>query len=493
MTWTEFFSLRISHIYFVYGLAFFSMGLAVALEIGRGEPTRFRRAMRPLAVFGIMHGLHEWLDMFAIVGQYAYHFQPGTGFGVLRLAILSISFASLIAFGVQMLRSPKHLPHPDFWIGSTMLILYGLGVLLLGQWLNWQQPAWLAAADALARYSLAIPGAILAAWALMVQRQDFLRLNQPGFANDLLWVATAFVLYGVVGQFFVNPSFLFPSTIINANTFQDWFVIPVQLFRAVMGIIIAIFMIRALRAFEFYRRQELDTARRRVQEEITQRDALRQEFLHRVVETQEEERTRIARELHDELGQTLTGLAIGLRGVQISPEAPSHLQRQLNQLEAMVVQAMGDMRRLVNELRPALLDDMGLPAALRHYTETFSSLTNIETSLAIGQHHARLPGEVETSLFRIAQEALTNVARHAGATKVNINLRCPHNYAMLQISDNGAGFNPAVVSNGDNEASWGLMGIQERVKLANGDLQITSAADTGTTLTVNIPLERQSL
>ncbi len=489
MTWTEFFSLRISHIYFVYGLAFFAMGLAVALEIGRGEPTRFRRAMRPLAVFGIMHGLHEWLDMFAIVGQQAYNFQPFFMFWVLRLIFLAVSFASLIAFGVQMLRPLQHLPHPDFWIGSTMLILYGLGVLLLGQWLNWQQPDWLAAADALARYSLAIPGAILAAWGLMVQRQDFLRLKQPVFANDLLWVALAFLLYGVIGQFFVNPSPLFPSTVIHADTFQNWFVIPIQLFRAIMGVIIAVFMIRALRAFEFYRRQELAAARRRIQEEIAQRDALRQEFLQRIVETQEEERARIARELHDELGQTLTGLAIGLRGTQISVDKPEHLKRQLGQLEEMAVQAMGDMRRLVNELRPALLDDMGLPAALRHYTENFSALTQVKTNLTIGQNHARLPGEIETTLFRITQEALTNVARHADATQIDINLHCPGDAAILQIADNGAGFNPAGASNGDSPASWGLMGMQERVKLVKGNLRIKSAIDTGTTLTVNIPLE----
>lgn len=134
-----------------------------------------------------------------------------------------------------------------------------------------------------------------------------------------------------------------------------------------MAVLIAVFTTRALRAFEFNRQQELDAARKLVAEESDRRDALRQEFLHRIVETQEEERTRIARELHDELGQALTGLAIGLRGAQTSLNKSDLLQVQLGQLEAMAVRAIGNMRHLINELRPAVLDDVGLPATLRQH------------------------------------------------------------------------------------------------------------------------------
>jgi signal transduction histidine kinase len=338
---------------------------------------------------------------------------------------------------------------------------------------------------------LAIPGAILAAWVLLSQRRRFLRQKQTAFANDLLWAALAFLLYGIVGQFFVNPSPLFPSNIINAETFQAWFIIPVQLFRAIIAVIIAVFTIRALRAFEFHRQQELVTARRQVQEEIAQRDALRQEFLHRVVETQEEERARIARELHDELGQTLTGLALGLRGAQISVDKPDLLKMQLGQLEGMAVQALSNMRHMVTELRPALLDDMGLPAALRHYTENFSTLTGVETTLTMGPHHARLPGDIETILFRITQEALTNVARHAQATHTQVDLHCNHNYAALNIKDNGIGFDPDIISSDSDRPCWGLMGMQERVNLTNGTMQIHSQTGKGTKLIIKVPLTHQ--
>lgn len=487
MTWTEFFSLRISHIYFVYGLAFFVLGLAVALEVWRTEPNLFKRVMWPLAIFGLTHGIHEWIEMFAIISQRTYGFQPSNGFEIFRLILLAVSFVALVVFGTQTLPPFNRLRYPSLWIGLAGLLLYGLGVMLLGQWLTWQQPLWFAAADVLARYALAMPGAVLATWVLLDQRQRFLSLNQPTFANDLLWTAIAFLLYGFIGQIFVGPSPMFPSNILNAETFQDWFVMPIQLFRGIMAVTMAIFIIRALRAFEYGRQQTLVAARQRVQEEIARRDRLRREFLHRIVETQEEERTRIARELHDELGQLLTGLAIGLRGTQTSIDKPDLLRQQLSQLEEMAVQALSDMRHLVNELRPALLDDLGLAAALRHYKDNFTSLTGVQTSLTIDASYHRLPGEIETILFRTTQEALTNIARHAQAPHAWIDLHCNDNYAILQIRDDGRGFDLETVLNGNKRIGWGLMGIQERVHLVEGNLQINAEPGQGTTLIIKVP------
>jgi two-component system sensor histidine kinase UhpB len=267
-----------------------------------------------------------------------------------------------------------------------------------------------------------------------------------------------------------------------------WFGIPIQLFRAAMAAMVAFFTIRALRAFEYNRQQELAQARRRVSEEIARRGALRQELVHRIVETQEDERARIARELHDELGQMLTGLAIGLRGAQATTDKPDLHRQQLAQLEDMAVQALSNMRHLVNELRPALLDDMGLPAALRHHKDSFVTLTGVETELSMGDHPDRLPRDIETVLFRITQEALTNIARHANASHAWIELYCQENIAVLTIRDNGSGFDPQAILNGNRKTGLGLIGIQERVNLTGGTLKIDSKAGSGTTLMVRVPL-----
>lgn len=489
MDWTEFFTTRLPHIYFVYGLAFFALGLAVTLEIGRAKPTRFSRAMWPLAFFGLVHGSHEWIEMFAIMGRQTYGFEPSSGFATLRLFLLVISFASLIIFGSQIASRPITAgPQFNYWLVSGLIVLFCLGVLGLGQRLAWQQPAWFATSDVWARYTLAIPGALLAAGAFLIQRRALLKQRQPAFANDLLWAAIAFLIYGGIGQLFVGVSPLFPSNILNADLFQEWFGIPIQLVRATTAVVVAIFIIRALRAFEHNRQRELATARQRLNDEIIRRDALRKEFLQRIVEAQEEERARIARELHDELGQTLTGLAVGLRGTRTSADDPTLLKEQLDQLEGMAVQALGNMRHLVNELRPALLDDMGLPAALRHYVDNFSNLTGVQTTLTVCKEHGRLPLGTETVFFRITQEALTNIARHAQASRAWVELRCNETEATLQVKDNGIGFDPAMVSSENSRSGWGLMGIKERTKLTEGDLQIDSAPGKGTNLSITIPL-----
>ncbi len=491
MPWTEFFSTRLPHIFFVYGLSFFALGIAVALEIGRGEPSRFRRAIWPFALFGLVHGIHEWIEMFALVGQEAYGFEPGTGFDIFRLILLVTSFVLLIIFGGQMAGLDRNWSYSGLVIGGGMLLLYGVGLILLGQWLGWLSVDWFASADVLARYSLAIPGAILTTWALLKQRKIMPQSVHHAFALDITWVAVAILLYGVIGQFFVKPSPLFPSNVINAVTFQNWFGIPIQLFRTTMAVVAAIFTIRTMRAFEVYRQQALVTARQQVEEEISRRHILRQELLQRVVETQEEERRRIARELHDELGQVLTGLALGLRGTKNELDNPARLEQQLEQLEGMAVQAIDDMRHMVNELRPALLDDIGLSAALRNYVDNFVTLTGIEIQMFLCATCDDLNDTIKTTLFRVTQESLTNVARHAQATQAWVNMECDDTQVTMKVKDNGIGFDPDEILTRDRNKAWGLIGIEERVKLVDGTVEIVSNPNKGTTVAVTVPKRQE--
>jgi len=487
MPWTELFSTRLPHIFFIYGLSFFTLGIAVALEIGRGEPSRFRRAIWPFALFGLIHGTHEWVEMFALVGQEAYGFAPSIRFEVFRLILLIGSFGLLLVFGGQMAGLDGNRPYIGLMAGGAMLLLYVFGLILLGQWLGWLSAAWLAAADVLARYSLAIPGAILTAYALLKQRKTLPLPQQYPFPHDMVWVAIAILLYGIIGQVFAQPSPLFPSNVLNAETFQAWFGLPIQLFRATMAVIAAICTIRALRAFEIYRQQALTAARRQVEEEITQRHTLRQELLQRAVETQEEERRRIARELHDEVGQVLTGLALGLRGTQNELDNPVRLKKQLGQLEDMAVQAVDDMRHMVNELRPALLDDIGLSAALRSYVDNFVALTGIETQMFLCTTCDNLHDNIKTTLFRVTQESLTNVARHAQATQAWVNMECNERQVVMKIKDNGIGFDPDEILGRNRNRAWGLIGIKERVKLVEGTVEIVSHPNRGTTVVITVP------
>ena len=491
---TEMFSSRIAHIFFVYGLAFFALGLALALELSRALDSRFKRTLRPLVVFGLVHGFHEWFEMFEIIGRQTYGFVPSHRLEWVRLAILAFSFVSLSAFGVQSFHPPKKQIDRDFWIGLAMVLLYALGVLEIGAWLEWSVPDWLKAADVWTRYVLGIPAALLAAWGLLIQRRNLLKEGLGAYVKGLRWAALAFALYGGVGQFVTAPSALFPSTVINSEWFLGFFGMPVQLFRAFMATFVAIFTIRALRAFDVTRRRQFDHAQRQAQRAVERRDALRGELLRRSVDAQEEDRRRIARELHDEIGQTLTGLAAGLRGVQKSLNGDlGSVHQKLRQLEGMTVKAIDELGHLVADLRPSLLDDMGLRAALDWYTSGVNQRSSIEVELVFSSPPCRLPPEVETTLFRITQEALSNVVRHARANRAVVELTCDDGRVRLEVSDDGIGFDPATVLDEELRPGWGLVGIRERAQMAGGECHIKSAPGEGTTVTVEIPVSTAHL
>ncbi len=489
MTWQEFLTLRLPHIYFVYGFAFSTLGLAAALESSRALDARFKLALRFLAIFGLTHGFHEWFEMFAIIGQQTDDFVAPTWLEWLRIIALAFSFLSLIAFGLGMIRPMRQFPGRNVWFLLTILSAYLMGVLEIGTWLEWSVPAWIKANDAWTRYTLGIPAALLAAWGLLIQRRVFIQEGLTTYARHLIWAAVAFALYGVIGQSIAPPSALFPSTVINTERFLAATGAPVQIFRTIMAGVIASSTIRALRAFDVHWRRQLAAAQQQAQEAIARRNALRGELLRRSVTAQEEDRQRIARELHDEIGQMLTGLAMGLRGVQQSLNGDLDQARLLlRQLEGMTIQTIGELGRLVADLRPALLDDMGLHAALGWYVDEINRRGSMQVELLLEGARCRLPPKVETTLFRIAQETLTNVTRHAQASQATVKLVCNDKLASLNVSDAGVGFDPAAVLEQDTRPGWGLVGIQERAELAGGDCRIESAPGEGTSLTVNIPL-----
>jgi signal transduction histidine kinase len=204
--------------------------------------------------------------------------------------------------------------------------------------------------------------------------------------------------------------------------------------------------------------------------------------LRRVVAGQELERQRLARELHDETGQALTSILLGLKAVEESPTR-DEMRAAADTLRELVVATLQDVRRLAVELRPKALDDFGLVAALERLVNLFSESTGIAVELeaALGD---RLPAEVETTLYRIVQEALTNVVKHARATKVSILLVRRGTNATVVIEDDGEGFDPAAAS----EDGLGLLGMRERVALLDGRLTVESSATAGTTLAVEVPL-----
>jgi PAS domain S-box-containing protein len=211
----------------------------------------------------------------------------------------------------------------------------------------------------------------------------------------------------------------------------------------------------------------------------------RTEFLTRLVFAQEDERRRIAREMHDQFGEQLTALAVRIRALKDACTTDAALRGHVESIETIAQRLDRDVDHLVWELRPTALDDLGLRAALANYVQDWSARVGIAAKLhTSGLLDERLPADTETALYRIAQEALTNVAKHARAANVDVILERRGDTVLLIIEDDGVGFDPAGAGSGDR--GFGLLGMQERAGLVGAMLEIESAAGKGTTVLVRM-------
>ena len=225
--------------------------------------------------------------------------------------------------------------------------------------------------------------------------------------------------------------------------------------------------------------------------DLTQRkqadaERARTELLTRLVFAQEDERRRIAREMHDQFGEQLTALARRIAALKEACRDMPEAHAQVEALETVARQLDQGVDHLVWELRPTALDDLGLRAALANYVQDWSERVNISAELhTSGLLDNRLPSEAETALYRIAQEALNNVAKHARASSVEIILERRTDHVLLIIEDNGIGFEP--MQSAATRQGFGLLGMQERAALVGATLEIESAGQ-GTTILVRMPL-----
>ncbi len=232
-----------------------------------------------------------------------------------------------------------------------------------------------------------------------------------------------------------------------------------------------------------------------LQTEIRQRqraEESNQLVRRRLAEAQETERGRISRELHDRLGQDLTALKLGLQNLRQQGPATLAVGEHLSTLEKLAEGLMLDIHRLAWDLRPSVLDDLGLDRALQRHADEWSRNTGVPVDLHTGAdlRTNRLPQELETTLYRVAQEALTNVARHTQAKRVSVLLERRAGFVSLIVEDDGPGFDAqGVLAAPAGPGKLGLLGMQERVRLAGGTLTVESAPGAGTTVFARLPLE----
>jgi signal transduction histidine kinase len=231
--------------------------------------------------------------------------------------------------------------------------------------------------------------------------------------------------------------------------------------------------------------------RKRAEEELKRSREEMRALAARLLSSREEERLCIAREIHDEFGEVLTGLKLGLTWVRTRLEARdqtipwAEVFAKMDALKSMADQTANQVRRFCAELRPAVLDDLGLAAAIEWQAREFKARTGIRCELKMPAATPAIDRTHATALFRIFQEILTNVARHAHASKVSVELRESATKVLLKVDDNGKGISAGAA--GDSR-SLGILGMRERARLLGGEFAIRGAPRRGTTVTVCVPM-----
>ena len=224
---------------------------------------------------------------------------------------------------------------------------------------------------------------------------------------------------------------------------------------------------------------------------VQQAERARESYIGAITQGQEEERARLARELHDGTVQSLVALGQRVQMIERQIDDREVATRRLSELRQLIQQALDEVRRMIRDMRPSYLEDLGLVPALKALCADIEAHNTFKVVCHTGTTDARLSSDVEVALFRIAQEALTNISKHARATEVSVSLAISDEETVLKIADNGQGFavplRPADLA---VDGHFGLMTIAERVRLIGGTFTIESAAAKGTTVEVRVRREQ---
>lgn len=474
-------------VFFIYGLAFFGMGIAMAMESWRISSLAEARVLLPLAGFGLIHGAHEWLEAYLILGQDLNASVPDWA-GGMRLGMLVLSFLSLSIFAFESLRlvqrpAPPGLKHGLLFVGAYILFIVASGVITYDH----QYFEVRTVLDALARYLLAVPASVMAALGL-----HYIGRNNSNARALAPWMNGASIGFGVYAftQLFVAPIAMFPANVFNNAAFLAVTGFPIQLVRTAMAVLITVCLLRATQVTEESLKAEMLATQQARLEALRQKESLRRELLRHTVRAQEEERARIARELHDETAQTLTAFSLELGALRHHLSRRSESSETVERLLDLTRQVTQSLYRIMTGLRPAQLDELGLVQAITSLVNRDYTSQGFDIRVEVKETPRRFDPVVETALFRVAQEALTNVARHSGVRAGSVQLCLDANEVILRVSDAGRGYDPSESFRAPR--GWGLEGMRDRVDSVGGTLHIESRPGCGTTIEARIPVVREN-
>ncbi len=447
---------------FVCGQVFFVMGMAILLQTRRYSRLALARSMPWLAAFGILHGFYQWGSLFIPLHRAHAAASLIAVLEALQLLLLAASFAALFQFGVQLMTP---LPERWRWLRSLplFLLIAWLAVpFYLGLALGHDVTKWHDTAETLARYLMGVPGAFAAAWGLRRQAKlRLLPLEFPSIYNLLRVAGVALLSYVVLGGLVVPPADFFPANMVNVQTFQRYFVVPVEAFQALAGLVLATAVILGLEVFEF------ETERLIERMEQAQVVAI--------------ERERIARDLHDGAIQRVYAAGLVAQSLRRKASAPE-MAEGLDRLMEGINSAIAELRRFLSELHEQ--ESLNLIPALESLVDEARRISGTEIYLEADDVPPMSP-EATAHVISFAREALSNAIRHARSPLIEIRvIHDPeHQEIHLEVEDHGTGLPD------EPDVGYGLRNMQDRARLLGGTLQLESERGKGTRAILIVPVD----
>ncbi|MBI5946254.1 MAG: hypothetical protein HY864_17980 [Chloroflexi bacterium] len=461
ITITEIYKVNNEIVFFIYGLAFFTLGFAIILQTRQTSRLELAYSLRWLAAFGIIHGLYEWGDLFIPIQASYLSEKLIMLLYWLHLVFLAISFVCLLEFGLQQI-SP--LPRSQFmhWQPLAILGLWSAVVffILPANFSDSHQVR--LTGNALARYFILIPGGLASAYGLRVHAmQHIAPLNAPKILQNFQIAGVSLFLYTIVGGTIPPPTPFFPGNFLNTRTFIEITGTPVMVFRSIFAMLITITVVRGMEIFGL-------EAERRI-EELEQQQIINAE------------RERLARDLHDGAIQKVYTAGLLVESAARLAKPDTELDKRLTRAVTVVSDAILDLRRNLAELHEhSQIEYASLSQLLRHIPQNpnYSTIVNILIT-------DELPKEKNVSTRRanhivaIINEALANTIRHSGARNAQVIAKNDGELIHITIKDDGAGL-PPEFKNG-----YGLRNMNDRARLLGGKIEFKN--DHGLVILLEIP------
>lgn len=503
-------------LFFIYGLAFFVMGMAVALETRRASALKMAGTLRYLAAFGIIHGSAQWVVMFLLIEYNGSLPEANSWLRFLAVGLSALSGLALLTFGIQLIATRSGRVAPFQWLavalfgawiasfsipqaygGYASMSVSGLSTNADCLSCHWDNSSvyigaskeWLTSADIWSKYLLILPGTIIAAVGLISQVSVLQAMRMPQIARYAGWAGVAFLCLAFASGIVVPPAPYPPASVLNYAEFTERTGVAPQILWALAAVVIAFFIIRMLNLFEIERRRQLDAAQAeqmRVRREALEAEARAREAQRMAVL---EERERIAREMHDSLAQSVgyVGLKASIAGELLRKGDASSAMEEVAAIEEAAQAAYAEVRASILELRSKTLKERGLLDALQDYVTKFGHEAGLEATIVVDEGAStRFPPRLEVQLIRIIQEALTNVRKHAQATHATIRFGDLDGGHIIVVEDDGRGFDPARVGElaGNH---FGLETMRERAESIGGHLRVESRPGGGTRVVLTLP------